>query len=166
MISSQNQEKEDYTTTMRAWDEEADAPAHLRQNHPPQNDAGCLAERERLPGAGGDVQPKDFRQVFYGYQPGIEERIRGERPNRNTKKYMTLTLQPLKSFSMAMHLGGDVRLFDIHMESVQKPRPSGGDAQARLQVDGDRSVVNTGNVIAAIIPHTSREMDMQLTAIA
>jgi len=32
-------------------------------------------------------------------------------------------------------------------------------AQARLQVDGDRSVVN---VIAAIIPHTSREMDMQL----
>ena len=36
-------------------------------------------------------------------------------------------------------------------------------AQVSLQVEGDRCVVNTGNLIATIIPHhTSQEMDMQL----
>lgn len=169
-ISSQNQEKEDYYTNDESLgDEQADysTTPKTKSSSSKMTQAVWHGRGASTLGLEGDVQRKDFRQVFYGYQPGIEERIRGERPHRNTKERLAhdLTLSAPKSFSMAMHLGRDVRLFDIHMEAVKETLDLVEEmyAQARLQVNGDRFVVNTGNVIAAIIPHhTSREMDMQL----
>lgn len=168
-ISSHNQEQEDYYTNDESLgdDEVNYGIPEAESSSQKMTQAVWHGKGASTLGLEGCVQRQDFKQVFYGYQPGTEKRIRGERSNRNTKERLAhdLTLSAPKSFSMAMHLGGDVRLFDIHMESVKETLDvvEAMYAQARLQVDGDRSVVNTGNIIAAIIPHhTSREMDMQL----
>lgn len=168
-ISSHNQEQEDYYTNDESLgdDEVAYGIPEAESSSQKMTQAVWHGKGASTLGLEGCIQRQDFRQVFYGYQPGTEERIRGERSNRNTKERLAhdLTLSAPKSFSMAMHLGGDVRLFDIHIESVKETLDVVEKmyAQARLQVDKDRSVVNTGNIIAAIIPHhTSREMDMQL----
>ncbi|MBW4638844.1 MAG: relaxase domain-containing protein [Gloeocapsa sp. UFS-A4-WI-NPMV-4B04] len=164
-ISSHNQEQEDYYTNDESLGD--DEVNYSSSSSSKMTQAIWHGKGASTLGLEGCVQRQDFRQMFYGYQPGTEERIRGERSNKNTKERLAhdLTLSAPKSFSMAMNLGGDVRLFDIHMESVKETLDVVEKmyAQARLQVDGDRSVVNTGNIIAAIIPHhTSREMDMQL----
>lgn len=168
-ISSQNQEKEDYYINDESLsDEEVDrSTLETKSAVQRMTQAVWHGKGASTLGLEGDVQRKDFKQLFYGYQPGTEERIRGERSNRDTKERLAhdLTLSAPKSFSMAMHLGGDMRLFDIHMEAVKETLDLVETiyAQARVQVNGDRQVVNTGNLIAAIIPHhTSREMDMQL----
>jgi len=167
-ISSDNQEKEDYYTNDESLGSGEDyySKSETKSSVKKMTQAVWHGKGAYSLGLKGYAQQKDFKQVFYGYKPETKERIRGERPDKNTKERLAhdLTLSAPKSFSMAMHLG-DVRLFDIHIESVKETLDLVETmyAQARVQVDGDRQVVNTGNLIAAIIPHhTSREMDMQL----
>lgn len=118
-------------------------------------------------GLEGNVTKSDFKDLFYGFKPGGAERIRGDKPNSDGEERLghDLTFSAPKSVSMALHLGGNPLLFDAHMEAVKESlfQVETRYAQARIQVNGDRSVVNTNNLTIALIPHhTSRDGDMQL----
>lgn len=66
---------------------------------------------------------------------------------------------------MALHLEGDLRVFDAHMEAVQETLEviEKELAMARIRTNGNLQIVKTGNLIAALLPHhTSRDGDMQL----
>ncbi len=119
-------------------------------------------------GLRGDFSKEDFKSLFYGFKPGSTvERIRGHRPNSDNQERLAedLTFSAPKSVSMALHLSGDYRLFDAHTEAVKfvLDEVEQRHIQTRIQVNGVREVVNTGNLTAALIPHhTSRDGDMQL----
>ncbi|MGR3280218.1 MobF family relaxase, partial [Acaryochloris marina NIES-2412] len=121
------------------------------------------------------VKREDLKSLTRGLIPdsakgmakGAAQRIRGKKPNAEDSERLAhdVTLSAPKSVSMALHLEGDNRLFDAHMEAVLETFDllEREYAQSRIQVNGVRSVVNTGNMIAALIPHhTSRDGDMQL----
>jgi len=80
--------------------------------------AGTLAKEEQLE---GQIAREDFKSLFKGTLPGSEQRIRGERPNAADKERLAydVVLSAPKSVSMALHLEGDLGLFDDHMESVK-----------------------------------------------
>jgi conjugative relaxase-like TrwC/TraI family protein len=117
----------------------------------------------------GYIEREDFKIVFKGTLPESNQRIRKEKPNINDKERLAydVVLSAPKSVSMALHLEGDLRVFDAHMEAVQETLEliEKELAMARIQVNGQRQVVKTGNLIAALLPHhTSRSGDMQLHA--
>ncbi|MGB8699067.1 MAG: MobF family relaxase, partial [Thermosynechococcaceae cyanobacterium] len=169
-IALGNREKEDYYTedeslkdSQEAYYAEGETPSASKT----MTQAIWHGNGAKSLGLEGDVARSDFKTVFYGHQPVTEQRIRGERPDKNKKERLAydLTLSAPKSVSMALHLGGDSRLFDAHLEAVQDTldQVEALYAQARITVAGERKVFNTENLIAAIIPHhTSREKDMQL----
>jgi conjugative relaxase-like TrwC/TraI family protein len=118
-------------------------------------------------GLEGRAFRSDFAQLFHGYQPGRSQRIRGERPDASTQERLAedFTFSAPKSVSMALHLRKDYRVFDAHMEAVKECLEvlEQRYATTRIQTQGVREVVHTGNLIAALIPHhTSRAGDMQL----
>ncbi len=118
-------------------------------------------------GITGEILREDFKTVLRGNLPTTGERIRWQNPNPENKERLAhdVVLSAPKSISMALHLEGDTRLFDAHMEAVQETLDfiEKEVAQTRIQTNGIRSVVQTGNLIAALIPHhTSRDGDMQL----
>lgn len=118
-------------------------------------------------GLEGKVNKEDFRDLFYGCKPGGTERIRGEKSNLEDKERLAedFTFSAPKSVSMTLHLGGEMRIFDAHMESVQETLDEAEQryATTRIQSSGYRQVVNTKNLTVALIPHhTSRDGDMQM----
>ncbi|WP_250126317.1 MobF family relaxase [Chroococcidiopsis sp. CCMEE 29] len=118
-------------------------------------------------GLEGNVKKEDFKEVFYGFKPGSQERIRGKKPNPEDQERLAedLTFSAPKSVSMALHLGDDLRLFDAHTESVKEVLDEVEQryATTRIQRNGERQVVNTDNLTIALIPHhTSRDGDMQM----
>lgn len=126
--------------------------------------AGTAAEEANLK---GHVAREDFKSLFRGVLPGTEQRIRQDRPNREQKERLAhdVVLSAPKSVSMALHLTGDLRLFDAQMEAAQETLEvmEKAFAHTRIQVNGVRQVVPTGNLLAVLMPHhTSREGDMQL----
>jgi conjugative relaxase-like TrwC/TraI family protein len=70
----------------------------------------------------GYIERKDFKTVFKGTLPQTNQRIRGEKPNANDSERLAydVVLSAPKSVSMALHLEGDLRVFDAHMEAVQE----------------------------------------------
>ena len=126
--------------------------------------AGSQAEGEGLQ---GHIDREDFKSVFKGTLPRSTQRIRGDRPNANNKERLAydVVLSAPKSVSMALHLEGDLRVFDAQMDAAQETLEMVEKefACARIQVNGERQVVKTGNLMAALLPHhTSRDGDMQL----
>lgn len=118
-------------------------------------------------GLQGSISQKDFKSLFYGYQPDSTERIRGYKPNPDSQERLAedVTFSAPKSVSITLHLGGDNRLFEAHTEAVREvlAEIERRYIQTRIQVNKKRQIVNTGNLIAAMIPHhTSRDGDMQL----
>jgi conjugative relaxase-like TrwC/TraI family protein len=118
-------------------------------------------------GLEGNVLKEDFKDLFYGFKPGTRERIRGSKPNPETQERLAedLTFSAPKSVSMALHLGGDWRLFEAHTHSVKEvlTEIEKRYITTRIQKNGERQVVNTNNSIVALIPHhTSRDGDLQL----
>ena len=124
---------------------------------------------------GSYVKREDLKALSRGSLPesckglgnGAAKRIRGKKPNEEDEERLAhdVVLSAPKSVSMALHLEGDKRLFDAHMEAVLETFEllEREYAQTRIQVNGVRSVVDTGNMIAALMPHhTSRDGDMQL----
>ena len=115
----------------------------------------------------GYVEREDFKSVFKGTLPESTQPIRRGKPNAQDKERLAydLVLSAPKSVSMALHLEGDLRVFDAHMDAVQETLAVVEKelACARIQVNGERQVVKTGNLIAVLLPHhTSRDGDMQL----
>jgi conjugative relaxase-like TrwC/TraI family protein len=126
--------------------------------------AGSVSKSEGITGA---IKREDFKTILRGNLSTTNERIRWENPNPENKERLAhdVVLSAPKSISMALHLEGDVRVFDAHMEAVLETLDfiEKEAAQTRIQVNGVRSVVHTGNLLAALIPHhTSRDGDMQL----
>ncbi|MES1026211.1 MobF family relaxase [Gloeocapsa sp. BRSZ] len=118
-------------------------------------------------GLEGKVDKEVFKDVFYGFKPGREEQIRGEKPNSSSQERLghDLTFSAPKSVSIALYVGSDTQLFDAHMEAVKEVLDEVEQryAQVRIQITGDRRVTNTDNLTIALIPHhTSRDGDMQL----
>jgi conjugative relaxase-like TrwC/TraI family protein len=118
-------------------------------------------------GLEGKVNKEVFKDLFYGFKPGREEQIRGEKPNSSSQERLghDLTFSAPKSVSMALHVGSNTQLFDAHMEAVKEVLDEVEQryAQVRIQITGDRRVTNTDNLTIALIPHhTSRDGDMQL----
>jgi conjugative relaxase-like TrwC/TraI family protein len=113
----------------------------------------------------GHVQQSDFEQIYDGYIPGTQERIRGKKTREDHKEncIYDLVLSCKKSVSMQIHLGKDERLYKVYQETVleiaeliQKDY-----AQAKRQVNGERHVIQTEGVLAVLMPHhITRDLDM------
>jgi conjugative relaxase-like TrwC/TraI family protein len=125
---------------------------------------GKDAERLNLRGHG---LQSDFEQIFDGYIPGTNDRIRYDKPREDHQEncIYDVVLSCKKSVSMQIHLGQDERLYKAYQETVKEIAEliERDYAQARIQVNGDRRIVQTNGIIALMIPHhTSREMDMNV----
>jgi conjugative relaxase-like TrwC/TraI family protein len=104
-----------------------------------------------------------FKELFYGYLPGTQQRIRGDRKHGQENLAVDLTLSAPKSFSM--HALKDLRLYEIHMEACRKTLDEAEKRYCyqRKFIDGRQVNVKGDGFVAAAIPHwTSREMDMML----
>ena len=118
-------------------------------------------------GLEGHVARETFSQISRGYKPGTDERIRDAKPNPEDKERLghDFCFSAPKSCSMALHIEGDNRVFEAHTKAVKETMDAAEKllAQARIQVNGVRSVVDTGNLAMVLIPHhTSREGDPNL----
>jgi conjugative relaxase-like TrwC/TraI family protein len=115
----------------------------------------------------GHAEQADFEQIYDGFIPGTQDRIRGEKPREDHQEncLYDVVLSCKKSVSMQIHLGQDERLYKAYQETVLEIAKlvENDYAQARIQTNGDRRIVQTGGIIALMIPHhTSREMDMNV----
>jgi conjugative relaxase-like TrwC/TraI family protein len=113
----------------------------------------------------GYAQQSDFEQIYDGFIPGTNERIRFEKPRSDHKEncLYDLVFSCKKSVSMQIHLGKDERLYKAHQETVLEVAEliEKDYAQAKRQVNGERHVVQTEGIIAVLMPHhTTREQDM------
>lgn len=129
--------------------------------------AVCHGKAAEILGLKGHAGREDFIAVSRGTKPGTNERIREEKPNPEDKERLghDLCFSAPKSVSMALHIEGDNRVFEAHTKAVKEAMDAAEEryAQARIQVNGVRSVVNTGNLAMVMIPHhTSREGDPNL----
>ncbi len=125
---------------------------------------GKDAERLNLRGHGYQA---DFEQIFDGYIPGTNQRIRFDKPREDHQEncIYDVVLTCKKSVSMQIHLGQDERLYKAYQKTVKEIAEliERDYAQARIQVNGDRRIVQTGGIIAMMIPHhTSRDGDMNV----
>lgn len=179
-VKSGVREKEEYYTQDESLSQSRDEhyAAEQKQNrsqsHSPHNSINNKLTTAIYHGLGatklglkGAVTKEEFKSLFYGYKPGTTERIRGKRQNQKTQENLAedITLSPSKSFSIAFHHRGDERLYDAHVEAVKEVANiiEAKYIQTREYVDGVHQRINTGNMIAALIPHhTSRDNDMQI----
>jgi conjugative relaxase-like TrwC/TraI family protein len=118
-------------------------------------------------GLSGHASREDFVTLSRGTKPGTDERIRGLKQDEETKERHghDLVFSAPKSYSMALEVGGDLRLFDAHMSAVKETMDLAEKmfGNTRIWVNGVREVVNTGNLAMALIPHhTSRDGDPNL----
>ena len=118
-------------------------------------------------GMRGHTKREEFITLSRGTQPGTTARIREAKPNPEDKERFghDLCFSAPKSVSMALHIGRDNRVFEAHTQAVKETMDAAEKllAQARIQVNGVRSVVNTENLAMVLIPHhTSREGDPNL----
>ena len=122
---------------------------------------GKDAERLRLV---GHVHQEDFEQIYDGFIPGSDERIRFEKVREDQKQncLYDLVLSCKKSVSMQIHLGKDDRLYQAYQETVVEVAEliQRDYAQARRQFKGERNVIQTEGIIAVLMPHhTTRDLD-------
>jgi|LNFM01.1.fsa_nt_gb conjugative relaxase-like TrwC/TraI family protein len=114
-------------------------------------------------GLSGPVDPQVFEQVLNGDLPNGEE-IRQGTSGRD-RVGIDATFSAPKSVSLLSEVGGDERLRDAHERAVTRALEYVQDetAEARIMVDGERSVERTGNFIVARFEHdTSRAHDPQV----
>ena len=99
--------------------------------------AGTAAKNTGITGA---IVREDFKTVLRGTITTTQERIRWENPNPKTKERLAhdVVLSAPKSISMALHLQGDMRVFDAHTEAVLETLEliEQEAAKTRIQVNG------------------------------
>ncbi len=168
-ICSGIKENEEYYTEDESLAKSKQEAAEAKSSTSTQTQAVAYGKGAKQLGLQGNLTQQDFKSLFYGFQPGSEnqERIRGLKPRPDTQERLAedLTFSAPKSVSMTLHLNKDFRLFEAHTEAVKEVLDEIEQRyiQTRIQVDGVRQIVNTGNLTAALIPHhTSRDGDMQL----
>lgn len=98
-----------------------------------------------------------FTELFYGNLPN-GQRMRGDVLGDGKERLgydLTFTV-PGKSLSMQIHApDGDKRLWQAHIEAVKEVMAIAEEryAASRVQVNGDRKVIKTGNVAACLVNH-------------
>ncbi|BDM83899.1 MobF family relaxase [Acaryochloris marina] len=98
-----------------------------------------------------------FTKLFYGQLPN-DQRIRGKVMGDGVERVgydLTFTI-PGKSLSMQIHApDGDKRLWHAHIEAVKEVMAIVEQryAAARVQVNGKREIVKTGNIAACLVNH-------------
>ena len=98
-----------------------------------------------------------FTKMFYGDLPN-DQRMRGEVNGKGKERLaydLTFTI-PGKSMSMAIHgPNGDKRLWKAHLEAVKEVMAivESRYAGARVQTNGDRQAIKTGNIAACLVNH-------------
>lgn len=116
-------------------------------------------------GLKGLVLKADFKKIFYGYNLK-DQRLRRhpQDPKHKERVGDDLTFSMCKSASIALHIGGDYRIFDAHLDAVKRTLDIVQEryGQTRVMIDGVRHTLNTNNLVIALINHhTSRANDPQ-----
>ena len=113
----------------------------------------------------GVVLKADFKKIFYGYNlKGQRLRRHPQDPKHKERVGDDLTFSMCKSASIALHIGGDYRIFDAHLDAVKRTLDIVQEryGQTRVMIDGVRHTLNTNNLVIALINHhTSRANDPQ-----
>ena len=116
-------------------------------------------------GLKGLVLKADFKKIFYGYNlKGQRLRRHPQDPKHKERVGDDLTFSMCKSASIALHIGGDYRIFDAHLDAVKRTLDIVQEryGQTRVMIDGVRHTLNTNNLVIALINHhTSRANDPQ-----
>lgn len=116
-------------------------------------------------GLTGVVLKSDFKKIFYGYDlDGERLRRQPQNPKHKERVGDDLTFSMCKSASIALHIGGDDRIFDAHLDAVKRTLDIIQEryGQTRVMIDGIRHTLNTNNLVIALINHhTSRANDPQ-----
>jgi hypothetical protein len=115
-------------------------------------------------GLTGDAQQADVEQIFDGYIPGTNARIRQERPRSDQQENCVydLVLTCKKSVSLQIHLGEDARVFRAALAAAREVVTliEQDYAWVRIQRAGVRQIVPTGGMICLLLPHhTTRAGD-------
>ncbi|MGB8702245.1 MAG: MobF family relaxase, partial [Thermosynechococcaceae cyanobacterium] len=171
-IKSGNSAKKDYYTQDESLNQSQDPKTYYSTGEAKSKSAtmtqaiwfGKDAERLNLNGHG---LQSDFEQIFDGFIPGTQDRIRGEKPRDDHQEncIYDVVLTCKKSVSLQIHLGGDEQLYQAYQETVREIAEliERDYAQARIQSKGDRRIVQTEGIVALMIPHhTSRDQDMNV----
>jgi conjugative relaxase-like TrwC/TraI family protein len=171
-IKSGNKAKKDYYTKDESLKKSKDQKDYYAKSETESESEewtqavwfGKDAERLNLRGHG---IASDWEQIFDGYIPETQQRIRYEKPREDHEEncIYDVVLTCKKSVSMQIHLGKDERLYKAYQETVREIAAliEQDYAQARIQVNGVRRIAKTEGIIAMMIPHhTSRDMDMNV----
>ena len=114
----------------------------------------------------GEVEAEDFSKLIHGKLPN-GEKFRNRPPTHAKYKEragLDLTFSAPKSFSIALLVNRDERLEIAQQEAVKVAMNVVEEryASTRIRENGERRVVKTGNLVAALIHHdASREKDPQ-----
>jgi conjugative relaxase-like TrwC/TraI family protein len=163
-IKSGAQDLEEYYTEDESLKkEEYYSEEELESSEHKVTTAQWIGSKAESLGLRGDVVQSVFKELFYGYLPGTQQRIRGDRKHGQENLAVDLTLSAPKSFSMQALR--DLRLYEIHMEACRKTLAEAEKRYCyqRKFINGRQVNVKGDGFVAAAIPHwTSREMDMML----
>lgn len=116
-------------------------------------------------GLNGVLTDKEFKSMMRGINPKTGIRLRGQAQTGKERLAYDVTLSAPKSVSMALHIGGDSRVFIAHSRAVDATLKELEQryANARRRINGARIVEDTGNLAIGVINHhTSRELDCQV----
>ena len=100
-------------------------------------------------GLDGEINEKDFKAVMDGNHPDTGQRLRGGAASGKERLAYDVTLSAPKSVSMALHIGGDMRVYAAHQAAVEATLKEleCRYANARKRVgQGQRIVEGTGNL--------------------
>ncbi|MBW4554207.1 MAG: relaxase domain-containing protein [Aphanocapsa sp. GSE-SYN-MK-11-07L] len=169
-IKSGDQAKKDYYTKDESLKQDEDQKSYYSEAETQSESEemtqavwfGKAAARLHLK---GHALVSDFEQIYDGTIPGTQERIRGDKPREDHQEncLYDVVLTCPKSVSMQIHLGKDERVYQEYQAAVNEIAEliEKDYAWARIQVQGQRRIVQTEGILALKIPHhTTREQDM------
>jgi len=113
-------------------------------------------------GLEGPVTREAFEAVLAGKLPNGDTVPAGA--NGTHRAGLDFTFSAPKSLSLLAYVGGDTRLFDVHMAAVKATIGwmETNLAETRVTKDGRQEVVASGNLLVALFQHdTSRALDPQ-----
>jgi conjugative relaxase-like TrwC/TraI family protein len=114
-------------------------------------------------GLSGQINHDDFSAVLKGLRPGTEEKLRQDKNSVKERAANDITFSAPKSISILAL--ADERVKTAHDKAVSRVLDfiEQNNTQARVQKNGDRRAVHTGNMVVGKFDHiTSRAMDPQL----
>ncbi len=167
---SSNKAKKDYYTndkSLGTGQKSCDSRGETKSQSEEMTQAvwfGKDAERLNLR---GHAKQLDFEEIYDGYIPHTQERIREGTLSEDYKENCVydLRLTCKKSVSMQIHLGKDNRLYKAYQETVLEIAEliQNEYAQTTVTKNGDCRAVKREGIIALLMPHhITCELDMEV----